>query len=132
METVGDRLKKLRLARKLSQEQVAQAIGVKQGSYTQLENGLSKTPRSTNLEKYARFYDVSTEYLMTGKGPEQPVGALLGNEAELVLIYRDLTPEGRGYVLGRAKAIHADEIRDRPFLRREDDAPTKPKHKDGH
>lgn len=133
METVGDRLKKLRLARKLSQEQVAKAVGVKQGSYTQLERGVSKTPRSANLAKYARLYEVNPEWLMTGKGSQQPVEALGVEETDLVTIYRSLSPEGRQYVLARAKSVQRDEQDVTGQHRRfEDTAPGKSRSKPKH
>lgn len=135
METVGDRLKKLRLARKLSQEQVAKMVGVKQGSYTQLETGKTKTPRASNLTKYARLYEVDPEWLMTGKGIQQPIEALEPNEADLLLIFRDISPEGQAYIVGRAKSIYLDEMGKHPSRRRDDNRPDPPepkRPKDGH
>jgi transcriptional regulator with XRE-family HTH domain len=124
METIGDRLKKLRLARKLTQTQVAKAVGVRQGSYTQLERGLSKTPRSSNLAKYARLYDVDPEWLMTGKGPQHAVSILTDQESELILLFRSLSSESRLYVLGRARSVHQDEhSNSHPKRRASDHAP---------
>lgn len=135
METIGDRLRKLREARQLTQDQVAEKIGVRQGSYTQLETGKTKTPRSSNLAKYARLYGVDPEWLMTGKGSQHPISTLSDDESDLVVVYRSLSPEGRGYVLGRARAIHKDEHgRDDPHRREDPPSPRgpKPQKPDGH
>lgn len=114
MDTFGDRLRNLRTARKLTQDQLAKALGIKQGSLTQLETGKSKGPSSKTLTKLARIFEVDPEWLMTGKGAQHPVSALGESEAELVLIYRSLSPEGREYVLGRARTLHRDEYERRP------------------
>lgn len=107
--TVGQRIRELREGRKLTQQQLAKAIGIKQGSLTQLETGKSKSPASTTLTKLARLFEVDPEWLMTGKGPQHPVSSLGDEESELVLLYRSLSQEGRAYVLGRARSVHQDE-----------------------
>ena len=114
--TVGERIRDLRLARKLTQQQLAKAIGIKQGSLTQLETGKSKAPASITLTKLARLFEVDPEWLMTGKGPQHPVSSLGDEESELVLLFRSLSTEGRAYVLGRARTVHQDEYehRDQP------------------
>jgi transcriptional regulator with XRE-family HTH domain len=123
MEKVGERIRRLRLARKLTQARVAKSIGITQGSFTQLETGISKSPASVTLTKLARFFEVDSEWLMTGRGAQQPVAALSDEESELVLLFRQLSVEGRGYILGRTKAIQHDEQATRPQRRREDQAP---------
>jgi transcriptional regulator with XRE-family HTH domain len=132
MDDVGKRIRRLRTERKLSQEQLAQAIGIKQGSLTQLETGKSKAPSSQTLTKLARLFEVDPEWLMTGKGTQQSVSSLSEGEAELVLLYRSLSSEGRDYVLGRARSVHRDEHEAKPEQqrRRASDSPgTKP---EGH
>lgn len=109
MDTFGERLRKLRVGRKFSQESLAKLIGIKQGSLTQLETGKSKGPSSKTLTKLARIFEVDPEWLMTGKGAQHSVSALGESEAELILLYRSLSPEGREYVLGRARNVHRDE-----------------------
>jgi transcriptional regulator with XRE-family HTH domain len=126
-KTVGERIRKLRLARKLTQEQLAKVLGIKQGSVTQLETGKSKSPKSSTLTKAARYFEVDPEWLMTGKGPQQPVASLDPVEAELIAFYRDLSPEGQAYVFGSAKSVHQTERTRDPQRRREDRPPNTPK-----
>lgn len=109
MKTVGQRIRDLRVAKKLTQEQLAKGLGIQQGSVTDLERGVSKSPASHTLTKLARFFEVDPEWLMTGKGSQHPVGALSEKEAELLLVYRALSNDGQNYVLGRARSIHKDE-----------------------
>lgn len=130
-KTVGGRLRKLRLARKLTQQQLAKILGIKQGSLTQLETGKSKGPAASTLTRAARFFEVDPEWLMTGKGSEEPVASLEPDESELILIYRSLSPAGRAYLAARAKALHQDERSTAAPSRRRDDPKPPPAH-DGH
>lgn len=109
MDTVGKRIRELRSARKLTQEQVAKAIGIKQGSFTQLETGKSKGPATSTLFRLARFFDVDPEWLMTGKGSQQQISSLSEQESELILLFRSVSQEAQQYVLGRARNVHQDE-----------------------
>lgn len=132
-KSVGDRIRELRLDRKLSQEQLAKAIGIKQGSLTQLETGKSKAPASKTLTKLARVFEVDPEWLMTGKGPQHSVSALSERESELVLLFRLLSTEGQDYILGRARSVHRDEHEVGIQRRRATDHPGLPaKPKPGH
>lgn len=128
-KTVGERIRKLRLARKLSQEQLAKAVGIKQGSLTQLETGKSKSPKSSTLTKLARLFEIDPEWLMTGKGTQQPVASLEPEEAELITFFRDLSPEGQAYIFGRTKSLHTEERTRNPKHSR--DRPPSSKN-DGH
>src|SRR5690606_16183760 len=61
----GDRLKKLRESKKLSQQQLAEKLNINRSTYARYE--LSQTqPDYETLQKLADFYDVSTDYILTG------------------------------------------------------------------
>ena len=61
----GERLKKLRENRKLSQQQLAEKLNINRSTYARYE--LSQTqPDYETLQKLADFYDVSTDYILTG------------------------------------------------------------------
>lgn len=61
--TFVENLKKLRKEKKLSQKEVADAIGVARSTYTQYELGDSQ-PAYEILKKLAEFFDVSVDYLL--------------------------------------------------------------------
>lgn len=61
--TIGTRLKELRLARKLRQEQVAQIIGVNRTAVSSYETGV-RQPSFDTLVSLARLYRVSSDYLL--------------------------------------------------------------------
>ncbi|SFT03813.1 helix-turn-helix domain-containing protein [Marininema halotolerans] len=57
------RLRYLRKSKKLTQEEVARAIGIPRTTYTGYENG-NREPDFETLQKLADFYNVSADYLL--------------------------------------------------------------------
>ena len=58
-----DRLKMLRIEKKLSQPDLAKLIGVSNGMISFWENGVNE-PTITNLVKLSQIFEVSTDYLL--------------------------------------------------------------------
>ena len=61
--TVGDRLKMLRLEKRLTLQEVASKIGLAKSSYASYEGG-HRNPPIDKLVALARLYHVSTDYLL--------------------------------------------------------------------
>lgn len=73
METVSDRLRQAREAAGFDNaREAAAALGLTYSTYAGHENG-SRGPRREQLLQYARKFKVSTDWLLTGKGPP-PIG----------------------------------------------------------
>ncbi|WP_352338227.1 XRE family transcriptional regulator [Psychrobacter sp. 16-MNA-CIBAN-0192] len=70
MNTLPDRLKFAREQLNLSQQQVADAVGMKQPSYYQLEAGKSK--RSRFINDIAKVLKTNADWLMYGEGDNTP------------------------------------------------------------
>ncbi|MGG3965007.1 helix-turn-helix domain-containing protein [Heyndrickxia faecalis] len=62
----GDRLKRLRDKRNLSQQQLADALNINRSTYARYELGQTQ-PDFETLEKIASFFDVSIDYLIKGE-----------------------------------------------------------------
>jgi len=60
------RLKSLRLSKKLSQQDMADLLGITRQAYGRYESGQSE-PDIENLRKLAKFFDVSIDYLLDGQ-----------------------------------------------------------------
>ena len=58
-----DRLKEIRLNKKLTHKEIANHFNTSPQSYAQWETGLRK-PSAENLQKLADFFNVSTDYLL--------------------------------------------------------------------
>lgn len=69
METIGDRIRKAREAKGLKQPQLSDAAGVSKGTISMWETGVTN-PRGQNLYNVAKVLGVSSEYLLTGKEPD--------------------------------------------------------------
>lgn len=64
---IGDRLRRIRTQKGLSQAEVAKAIGVRQQTYQGWESG-AHGPRWQRAQKLAEYFQVSTEWLLGEKG----------------------------------------------------------------
>ncbi len=62
MSEFGEKLKKIRLERKMNQIELAEKMGMKQASISQFENG-QRLPTPANIKKLASILEVSVEYL---------------------------------------------------------------------
>lgn len=58
-----ERLKELREDNDLTQEQVANAIGIKREQYRRYETGINEI-KAGHIIKFARFYNVSADYIL--------------------------------------------------------------------
>ncbi len=56
----------------MTQQQLADIVGIKKASISGLELGASKNPSALNLLPIARTLGVSPEWLVTGKGSMMP------------------------------------------------------------
>lgn len=70
-ETPGERIKALRLQRKLTQEQLAKAAGLSVGFLSDVETGSSNIGAKKLLD-LAEVLDVSLDYLMKGEEAAPP------------------------------------------------------------
>lgn len=66
-----ERLKQLRIEKKLRQKDIADYFGTTPQSYAQWEKGLRK-PSQDSLEKLANFFNVSTDYLLGNTDIKNP------------------------------------------------------------
>lgn len=72
MESIGQRISKLRKEKSLSQEYIAEQIGVTRQAVSKWENDTS-APDTYNLIALAELFNVSVEYIATGKTEEPPL-----------------------------------------------------------
>lgn len=63
MTTFGQRLKELRVEKKITQEQLGKIIGVTKASISGYETG-TREPDQESTKKLAKLFDVSTDYIL--------------------------------------------------------------------
>ena len=75
METMGNRIGRLRRARNIKQEELAEQLGVTAQAVSKWENDAS-CPDISLLPQLAQLLGVTVDELLTGKGPEMAVRIL--------------------------------------------------------
>lgn len=63
METLGDRIKSLRISKRLKQSQLAALVGLNPTAIHYYENGF-RQPTLDTLVKLSRVFNVTTDYLL--------------------------------------------------------------------
>jgi transcriptional regulator with XRE-family HTH domain len=86
-----NRLKALRKERKLTQIQVAEAVGVEQTTYGKYELE-QRAPSNEVLQKLADFFNVSTDYLL-GRTDVPRSGEISALRIQGDVPYQELPPE---------------------------------------
>lgn len=101
----GQRIKGMRVSKGLTQEGLAKLAGMKQGTLSELETGISQRPRGDSLVRIAKALEVDPEWLVTGKG--SPARAMQPDEEqqELLAVWAALNIVNRGAVLATARAL---------------------------
>lgn len=64
METMGERIKRLRQTKGITQEELAQIIGLQRGAIAKYEIGLVENMKQTTIKKMADYFNVNPSYLM--------------------------------------------------------------------
>ena len=65
METIGERLEKLRLLKNLTLQEVAEVLGTSKGNISNYETNKIK-PASDSIIQLSKLFNVSTDYILTG------------------------------------------------------------------
>jgi HTH-type transcriptional regulator, cell division transcriptional repressor len=110
MDTIGDRVKYARMMRELTQEQLAQAIGVKQQAIQQIES--NETKRSRYLPDIADALNVRYLWLLRKSGPMEAKSLLPKDKEELLACYEAMSETDKQHfqAIGRSLA----HLRTRP------------------
>ena len=106
---IGERVKKLRALRGLSQNQLAKRVGIKQASLSRLEGGVSQTLRADNALKLARELGTTVDYILSDRQKPSIVD-LVGHDPAvdvLVELYADCDEKAREELLDFARFVNS-------------------------
>lgn len=98
-----NRIKELRLNKKLNQKELADIVNVKQNTISNWELGVTEIDNN-NLIKLSDFFDVSIDYIL-GKNSINKIASLSDDENELLLLYRKCDNKNKTVILDVAKSI---------------------------
>ncbi len=99
--TVGARIRALRRARGLTQDDLATACGVSRSAVAQWETDRAGQLRG-NITRIAEALDASIEHLLQGANPTEPA---TGDELAMLRLYRSCDPEDRAFLLRTAHKL---------------------------
>ena len=98
-ETVGARIRALRLAANLTQDEFAAKLNVSRSAIAQWETDRAGQVRD-NMERIAKVLNTSLGYLVSGE-----TGSLMGDEPALMRLYRACASEDRRVLLLTARRL---------------------------
>lgn len=119
---LGDRLRAIRKEHRLTQQNIADVLGVDRTTYTVYEGG-SITPSPATLVKLSQIYNVTVGYLIgveenhpeLRKIPEEkqrekllssdPISLLKKEEKELLLYFRVISDEEKRKIIDEMKTL---------------------------
>lgn len=122
--SIGERIKTLRTARRLSQPDLARLVGIKQPSLHNIESDKTKTLRGETLAGLCRVLNVSPDVLL-GKR-RVPSDETLLHESELLALWRALPQANQEHLLAVARALATKPRTPRPSTQA--GSPTTTKH----
>jgi transcriptional regulator with XRE-family HTH domain len=105
-QAIGDRIRQARQDQNLTQEQLADAVGVTRSAVAQWETGRAGQVTG-NLSRVAAVLEVGVEHLMFGEDKAAPLRATRGDELAMLRLYRDCTPADQQLLLRTAKRLVA-------------------------
>lgn len=84
METMGERIKTLRLSRKLSQDQLGDIVGVTGASISQWELGTTKNIKPENFLRFCAHFQVDPYWVVFGSegDPKRDPGQRIRSQSE--------------------------------------------------
>ena len=104
MPTIGNRVARLRAARRISQAQLADEVGVKQPTIANIERGRTQAIKGYVLERLAKALNTTGKYILEGEASEGSVGDA-ATEAELVGIWHKLPQPHKDTLLQTARGL---------------------------
>jgi transcriptional regulator with XRE-family HTH domain len=103
-EEIGTRIRTARRERGLTQDDLANRIGVSRSAVAQWETGRAGQVTG-NLSRIAALLEVSVEHLLNGDDKRSAGEARQGDELALLRLYRECDPEDRQMLLRTARRL---------------------------
>ena len=105
MLTTGERIKLLRTARGMSQEELGRMIGVKKAAVHKYENGIVVNLKRSTIDKLSGALGTTPTYLLGLEEQEQPPHSGDCPDQELLVLLNRLDPEGQKRVKQYIRAL---------------------------
>lgn len=104
MANLGDRIKSLRISKRLNQDKLAELCGISQPAIAKIERGTTKALKGETLEALAYHLSSTTTYILNGStSPDNHEADMMA--AEMGAIFRDLSIADKETLLRMARGI---------------------------
>jgi transcriptional regulator with XRE-family HTH domain len=108
MQTMGNRVKALRISKRMTQQQLADAIDVTQPAITKIEKGKTQVVTSVVLDKLAKELSSTSSYILHGStNSEDHEHAMIS--AEMVAIFMSLPLVDKETILRIARSMSSEK-----------------------
>lgn len=104
MDTIGSRVRALRLAKQLNASELARRVQIAQPSLYNIETNKTKQIKGYVLDALARELNTTTGYILTGADSSQDHEASM-MLAEIQAIFRTLSPDDKEKLLRDARGL---------------------------
>lgn len=105
METMGDRIKRLRIENNMTLEELGNKVGVGKSTVRKWENGIIANMRRDKIAKLATALGVSPAYLMDWESSTTSPSESTESSKKLIDIYGQLIPHNQRKVLTYSKNL---------------------------
>ncbi|WEA38584.1 helix-turn-helix domain-containing protein [Lysinibacillus fusiformis] len=104
--SLGERLKKARKSKGLTQEKLAEMIGTSRGVITNLEHDKIETPQPLIINALCNFLEINLEWLLHGIGEMDNAEVVKSAKilSEIYNIVKELSEEEQLYILDVIKS----------------------------
>lgn len=104
MQTIGSRVKALRISKHLNQEQLAAIVGVSQPAIAKIERDVTKNIKGYVLEALARALSSTTSYILRGaeNGDDHESHMIIG---EMFALFKSLKLEDKEILVRIARGM---------------------------
>jgi len=108
MQTIGSRVKALRVSKRLNQQQLAKLVGVSQPAIAKIEIGATKNIKGYVLEALARSLSTTTTYILKGaeSGDDHESEMIIG---EMAAIFKGLNMEDKEILVRIARNMAGEK-----------------------
>lgn len=103
--SMGKRIRSQRNILGLSRAVLAKRVGISETALWKIENDRTAILKSTTLMNLARELEIAPEYIRKGAGIASAPTPETQDEADLIGIFRAVSPKGRIAILGAARGI---------------------------
>lgn len=101
---MGERIKRLRIERGMTQEELGKAVGLQRAAINKYEKGIVESIKRTTIIKLAEVLNTTPSYLV-GYEDDEEISELTAIQEELMEKIYELTPDNQRTLIGIVETL---------------------------